>query len=414
MIMVSVIIPVYNAEKYIEECLDSVLNQTMNQLEIICIDDGSTDDSLQILQNYQRADSRMKLYSQKNQGAGPARNRGLKEAEGKYVAFVDADDFWHDDFALEKIVRAAEVHQSIVTGAFWGNYKDGRYTRSPFHGKYFENGSDGEQIDFQDEQSGFHYWSYLFRRDYLIHNNLFFPPYYRFQDPPFLVRILEKVRSYFVIPVDWYCYRMVYKAVLSTQEKTVDFLKGVIDVLNIAQKHNFHTLSSEMFAEVNAHTPSIIKGILHGNKELPVLMERINAFAAAGGTELEAEIFIRESVYKQCKAAADRFWQRIKPVEKIIIYGAGYCGNLILRQIEKNDVESEIVFAETEPPKERKVCGRECLWIDELAENKEKAIVIIAVLTQTQPALVANMKRLGFENYICLDMELMTALECMG
>lgn len=69
MIMVSVIIPVYNAEKYIEECLNSVLNQTMNQLEIICIDDGSTDDSPQILQNYQRADSRMKLYSQKNQGA---------------------------------------------------------------------------------------------------------------------------------------------------------------------------------------------------------------------------------------------------------------------------------------------------------------------------------------------------------
>ena len=89
-------------------------------------------------------------------------------------------------------------------------------------------------------------------------------------------------------------------------------------------------------------------------------------------------------------------------------------GIAVIWQIEKNDVESEIVFAETEPPKERKVCGRECLWIDELAENKEKAIVIIAVLTQTQPALVANMKRLGFENYICLDMELMTALECMG
>lgn len=414
MVMVSVIIPVYNAEKYIKECLASVLNQTMDQLEVLCIDDGSTDNSLRLLQDYQRADSRIKLYSQKNQGAGPARNRGLKVAVGKYVAFVDADDLWHDDFALEKIVGAAEVNQSIVTGAFWGNYKGGRYVRSLFHGKYFENDSDGKWIDFQDEQSGFHYWSYLFRRDFLIYNNLLFPPYYRFQDPPFLARTFEMVHSYFVIPVDWYCYRVVYKTVLSTPEKTVDFLKGVIDVLNIAEKNDFSTLSSEMFAEVNTHTPSIIKGILQGNKELPVLMERINVFAAARGTELDAEIFIRESIHNQCKAAVNRFWQRIKSADKVIIYGAGYCGNLLLRQIEKDDDKPEIVFAETEAPREKMVCGRKCLRIDELAEEKEKAVVIIAVLKQIQPALIANIKRLGFENYICLDMELMTALECMG
>lgn len=412
--MVSVIIPVYNAEQYIKECLNSVLNQTMNQLEVICIDDGSTDNSPQILRDFQLADSRVKLFTQKNQGAGPARNRGLKEAEGKYVAFMDADDFWHDDFVLEKIVKTAEENESFVTGAFWGSYKDGKYTRSPFHGNYFENNSDGKWIAFKDEQSSFHYWSYLFRRDFLIQNNIFFPPYYRFQDPPFLVEAFIKVHRYYVIPVDWYCYRMIYKAVLSTQEKTVDFLKGVIDVLNVAEEYNFTTLSFEMFAEVNFHTPSIIKGLLEGNKELPVLMERINVLAAASGTELEAESFIRESVNKQCKAVADIFWQRIKSVDKVIIYGAGYCGNLLLRQIEKKDVEAEIVFAETEPPREKDVCGRKCLWIDALAEDRENSIVIIAVLKQTQSVLAANVKRLGFEKYICLDMELMTALECMG
>lgn len=166
MVMVSVIIPVYNAEKYIRECLDSVLDQTMNQLEVICIDDGSTDNSLHILQEYQLADARIKLISQKNQGSGPARNKGLEEANGRYVAFLDADDFWHDKYALGKVVKAAEENESIVTGAFWGNYKDGRYTRSSFHGKYFVNEMNGKWIDFEDEQSVFYYWSYLFRKDF--------------------------------------------------------------------------------------------------------------------------------------------------------------------------------------------------------------------------------------------------------
>ena len=93
-VKVSVIIPVYNVEKYLRECIDSILNQTLRDLELICVDDGSTDGSLEILHEYEKADSRVKVLTQHNMGAGAARNKGLAIATGEYLSFLDSDDFF--------------------------------------------------------------------------------------------------------------------------------------------------------------------------------------------------------------------------------------------------------------------------------------------------------------------------------
>jgi glycosyltransferase involved in cell wall biosynthesis len=90
---VSVIIPVYNAEKYIEECLNSVVNQTLNDIEIICINDGSTDKSLEILRRYKKANSNIKIINQKNCGVSESRNLGVRMAKGEYIFFLDSDDY---------------------------------------------------------------------------------------------------------------------------------------------------------------------------------------------------------------------------------------------------------------------------------------------------------------------------------
>ena len=91
--MLSVIIPVYNVENYLNECLDSVTSQTLKEMEIICIDDGSTDNSLDILKEYSKKDKRIKIITKENGGQATARNLGIKEAQGEYIAFVDSDDF---------------------------------------------------------------------------------------------------------------------------------------------------------------------------------------------------------------------------------------------------------------------------------------------------------------------------------
>lgn len=88
---VSIIIPVYNTEKYLSRCLNSLVKQTLHDIEIICINDGSEDNSLSILENYASSDERIVLISQKNQGQSVARNRGIEIARGKYIGFVDSD-----------------------------------------------------------------------------------------------------------------------------------------------------------------------------------------------------------------------------------------------------------------------------------------------------------------------------------
>ena len=92
-VKVSVIVPVYNVEKYLKDCLDSVVNQTLEDIEIICVNDGSTDNSLAILEDYAEKDSRIKIITQENKGLGGARNTGLYHANGEYISFIDSDDW---------------------------------------------------------------------------------------------------------------------------------------------------------------------------------------------------------------------------------------------------------------------------------------------------------------------------------
>lgn len=102
MAKVSVIVPVYNVEKYLDVCLDSLINQTFDDFEIICINDGSTDSCLNILRQYAKLDRRIKIFSQKNLGLSAARNAGMRHANGEYIVFVDSDDFL-SPAALEKM-----------------------------------------------------------------------------------------------------------------------------------------------------------------------------------------------------------------------------------------------------------------------------------------------------------------------
>lgn len=101
----SVIVPVYNVEKYIDECIQSIINQTYQEFELILIDDGSTDKSLQICMKYAEKDKRVKVFHQENSGPSVARNKGIKNAKGQYLIFVDGDDFFINQHDLQNIYR---------------------------------------------------------------------------------------------------------------------------------------------------------------------------------------------------------------------------------------------------------------------------------------------------------------------
>ena len=155
MIKVSIIIPIYNVEKYLKQCLDSIVNQTLKEIEIICVDDGSTDGSLEILKEYAQKDSRFIILQQKNKGAGSARNAGLRIAQGEYLYFLDSDDFAQIDLLEKTYTQITKTNTDICI--FENNsYHDIKKEIIPCNWlKGFELAPDKEVFNMQDIPDSF-------------------------------------------------------------------------------------------------------------------------------------------------------------------------------------------------------------------------------------------------------------------
>lgn len=133
MVKVSVIVPVYNVEKYLRKCLDSIVSQTLNDLEIILVNDGSTDTSPDICEEYKRKDERIKMITQKNQGLSAARNAGLKEAAGEYVIFIDSDDYIAENMLEILVNNITKSSADIATCGIYNVYQS--YMKPQYHKK---------------------------------------------------------------------------------------------------------------------------------------------------------------------------------------------------------------------------------------------------------------------------------------
>lgn len=178
--IVSVIIPCYNGAAYLKQCLDSIINQTLEEIEIICVDDGSTDDTLNILNEYKSKDSRLQVVTQKNAGAGAARNNGLRIATGKYLSFLDSDDFFEPDM-LEEAYNSAEKYESDFVAFNSDQYH--MDTNRLVHESWVLRTQDiPPYMPFSYRQlTGNIFltfvgwaWDKLYRREFVLENNLYF------------------------------------------------------------------------------------------------------------------------------------------------------------------------------------------------------------------------------------------------
>ena len=124
--LITVIVPVYNVEKYLRRCLDSIIGQTYQNLEILCIDDGSIDNSGEICEQYAARDARIKVIHQENQGLSTARNRGLDAAEGEYIAFVDSDDYILEDMYKKMLAKLLDYNVDLCVCQWQYEFSDGR------------------------------------------------------------------------------------------------------------------------------------------------------------------------------------------------------------------------------------------------------------------------------------------------
>ena len=198
---VSVVVPVYNAAKYLRTCLESCRTQNLADFEVLCVDDGSTDGSSSLLAEYAEKDGRFRVFHQKNLGAGPARNLALDAARGQFICFLDADDFYPSAHALDALSAAAAQSTCDIVGGGkrivredGTTYRDVTFTRTGL-------------IDYHETQQQYDYQRYLFSRSLLEQNHLRFPALRRRQAPPFFVQALLASGHYFAIDTCVYCYR---------------------------------------------------------------------------------------------------------------------------------------------------------------------------------------------------------------
>lgn len=215
-IKISVVIPVYNVEKYLKQCLESVINQTLSEIEIICINDGSTDNSLQILGEYAEKDDRIKVISKRNGGISSARNMGMKYVKGDYIGFVDSDD-WIELDMYEKLYENAKFYDSDMVMCPAHRFDDVthelKYDSPYFTLEYFDKTFDN-CVFAPDQTKDFFFdilvtpWNKIYKSEFLEETGVKFPEGLDFDDNPFFFEIYLKASKVSLVRDFLYFYRI--------------------------------------------------------------------------------------------------------------------------------------------------------------------------------------------------------------
>lgn len=210
--LVSIIIPIYNVEKYLKKCLDSIVNQTYKNIEIVCIDDGSPDNSIDILNEFAKRDNRIKIIRQENKGLSGARNKGIDNAKGKYIIFIDSDD-WIEFNMVELMINKIEKENlDIVICGQYNHYilNDNELIKEinlkKLSNFIFNNYKEYFIKNYQLKLPFGSSWNKIFKLDIIKENNLYFVEKCLHEDLLFVFRYLNLVRRIGIVETPLYHY----------------------------------------------------------------------------------------------------------------------------------------------------------------------------------------------------------------
>lgn len=249
--LVSIVVPVYNVEQYISKCLDSLCNQTYTNIEIIVVDDSSPDNSAKIIKQFTEKDQRIKYIKRKNGGLGAARNTGIRESQGKYICFVDSDDWVQSDY-LEKFIRTIrEDNSDIVISNIKYIFSDGKEKPRTPHIDVHEIISNKESLarEFVGKQYKFHAPNKFCKKCLLTDNQIWFPEGKLYEDVFTTYRMLMFASKVSLIPDYTYFYLQSRSgSIMNTEikpQRFTDMYEALDIILNNTQLSKFH-LREEM------------------------------------------------------------------------------------------------------------------------------------------------------------------------
>ncbi|MDR3179663.1 MAG: glycosyltransferase [Holosporaceae bacterium] len=249
-IKVSLVVSVYNAEKYLLRCLDSLINQTLREIEIICVNDGSTDKSLDILEEFALKDPRITVKNQHNMGPGAARNVALGEAKGEYVGFVDADDWVDADF-FEKLYQAAEKYNAdIACSSIERIYPSGKKKMLLNFSKEAVFTSPEKKYEAVIIPRCCYIWNKIYRRSALEKHQVLFQEKVYFEDIPFTMQAVYFLKTMVVVPEVVYHYWVNNESITRTMtpRKQQDYANARLNFINFIEKHSI-TLQEKCYAQ---------------------------------------------------------------------------------------------------------------------------------------------------------------------
>lgn len=245
-IKISVIVPIYGVEKYLAECVESVLSQSYQNIELILVNDGSPDRSLDICEQYAETCSKVKVIDKKNGGLSDARNKGVEQATGDYIAFLDGDDFWDDSEALENLVRRLEVTKADVLNFSFKKY----YEDTEEKILYFQNvaamptelKNKKEQLQYLSDKQLYisSACTKLIKTSLMLKENLLFEKGVYSEDVEWSARLLKCADSMDFICANFYCYRQRRDSISHTinDKKCGDLCKHILNCIEMYEKAN--------------------------------------------------------------------------------------------------------------------------------------------------------------------------------
>lgn len=331
MVEISVILPVYNSENYIKECLDSLLSQTFKDIEILCIDDGSTDGSLNILKDIEKTDSRITVITQENMGVAKTRNNGLNLVKGNYVYFMDSDDCL-DKNAFKKLHDNITSNRSdfcIMKVIFVNGSEEYKFPAFDIDKEFDKVNFNDFTFTYRDVKSHvlndlFAPWLKLYSAEFLKSNDDFtFPEIKSYSDAPFHVKTMLNASRISFVPEYLYYYRENDGSLVHSSSNTINFFRLSDIIEDYLVKNDFIDEFTDEFAAFKIVKLVYYMGFTDSEEYYTKAKEElsnVNAnFSLIGDNDIDKmNIILDSDNLKECKLALELYdcKKRVKSMQE--------------------------------------------------------------------------------------------------
>lgn len=409
-IKVSVIIATYNTAKYIEECLDSIISQTLQQIEIIIIDDGSTDNTQEILKKYIELYSNILVVYQKNIGAGMARNRGIEIAKGEYMVFMDPDDKYPVSDCLEIMYNTAKIKDELICGGNIIGNDNGSITKIYSAGDGIEKNVKNGIIKSKDFYYLYGHTRYIFQSKFMKKERIKFAKYKRYEDQVLTIDALGKAGKFYEINYPVYEYRINYKNNEFDREIYLDMFKGFRDTLRLICTYDMNLMYKKNCQNfIEQYMPQICKYVYKNDESYNQVIEEINTIIRTSEWSNKNDLITKDRVlqyiqkYQNMRNKLDNI---CRDGSKIIIYGAGKNTIKLLQYYRKN-LTNVIGIAVTKDNTLDKLEQIEVHLINYYVPIKDQVTVLVTPSSKFKDSIFLVLDKLGFKHYEWIDINLL-------